>query len=860
VDRLSVVGVAPFAGDTLASIRRARVVLDVGSVVRHLTRGGRIVVREVLLERPTLRLRVLADGRANWDVARSRGGVADSGRAVGVTLRALRITGGALALDDRRSRLAASLSGLDVTLGGDFARDRFTLETRTRADSVSVHFAGVPYLSRARVELVADVDADLRAGRFTLARDTLRVNALALAVDGSVTTGTPDLGLDLTFATPSTAFRDILSLVPAIYARDFARLRTEGRMSVSGRVRGRYGPRAFPSLALRARVANGSFRYPSLPLPARDVSMDLAVTNPGGHVDSTVVALERLHAVIGGRPLDARLVMRTPVSDPDVDLRLTGALDLADVARTVKLDGVRDLAGVVAADVAMRARLSDVDAGHYHRVAARGTVDAGRVTLRSPSGPQPIAVDTAALRFTPRTAELTALVARAGDSDVRATGSLDNLLAFALRDAELRGRATVHSRHLDLNRWRSGESSEVVPVPPNVDFTLDASADRVLHGPLTAANVRGGLRVKDRRATLHDLRMEMLGGTFVANGSYETTVADRPTFDVALRLDGVDIPTAAALGTVQRLAPLARWARGSVSGTLAMKGALDRQMTPLFATLGGEGAIETGPLALQGVPSLARLAEALSLDGLRAPAVAPLRAAFAFAGGRVTVRPFTARLAGMDVGVAGSHGFDQSLRYDLTLAVPRALLGGAAGAAVTRLVGQAGRAGLDVSAADTVRIAARVTGTVTSPAVRVSFAGTGASAREAVQTAARREAEARAAEVKRAADSTLDEARRRAGAQAERLVAEAERQAAAIRAEARDLAATVLREGNARADSLLARATNPAARVAAKLATDRARRAASEHADRVVREADVRADSLVARARRQAAALVPSRE
>ena len=71
-----------------------------------------------------------------------------------------------------------------------------------------------------------------------------------LAFTGSVGLGDENTALDLTFSSPSTDFADILSLVPAIYARDFESLQTSGKMSVSGRGKGAYGPHAFPALAL----------------------------------------------------------------------------------------------------------------------------------------------------------------------------------------------------------------------------------------------------------------------------------------------------------------------------------------------------------------------------------------------------------------------------------------------------------------------------------------------------------------------------------------------------------------------------------------------------------------------------------
>ncbi|HET7456534.1 MAG TPA: AsmA-like C-terminal region-containing protein, partial [Gemmatimonadaceae bacterium] len=530
-----------------------------------------------------------------------------------------------------------------------------------------------------------------------------------------------------------------------------------------------------------------------------------------------------------------------------------------DVRRTVKLDGVQELSGTVAADVATRARLSDVDAGRYDRVAARGTVNVARLALKSSSLPRALMVDTAALALTPRAAEIESFAARIGNSDVRATGSLDNVLGFALRDEELRGRASVSSNRFDLNEWRSDDPTlEVIPVPANVDFALQAAAARVNYGAITATNVRGGLHVKDRRVTLDDLHMDLLGGSVVANGSYETTNTARPTFDLGLKVATVDVPSAfAALVTVQKLAPMAKWAQGSISGDVAMKGALGKDMTPTFDALTGRGTVESERLALQGAPVLAKLSESLALAQLRNPALQALKASFEITNGRVAVKPFDVKVGNTMMRIGGSSGIDQSLAYDLALAVPHADIDAAAGRTVSKLASQAGKAGLDIAAAEVVELGARITGTFTNPTVKPNFAGVASSAREAVQNAARHEVETRVATVKQQVDSVAYAARGRARAEADRMVQEAEQQAATIRAEARTLADSAKANAGRQADALVERATTPSARLAAKVGADRIRKQADQQADRAVREADARADALVAKARQQAAALAP---
>ncbi|HET9684204.1 MAG TPA: AsmA-like C-terminal region-containing protein [Gemmatimonadaceae bacterium] len=857
---LSIVGQQPFAGDTLAVVPSVRIALGLGSVVGFLRHGDPIIVREIVLDRPRLNLRVLPDGRANWDITKPSAAKPSSDRAVGVTLRDLRIRGATVLMEDRKSQLAMSIHGLDESLRGDFASEKFVLSTRTNIDSASIRFAGIPWLSRVALQLDADVDADLRAKRFTFRTDTLRLNQLLLAFAGSVTLGKPDVTLDLAFRTPGTEFRDILSLVPAVYARDFAKFNTAGSMSVSGRVRGPYGPHAFPALALRAQVKNGAFHDPSLPLAARGIFMDLAVDNPGGQLDGTVVNLQRLHLELGSRPVDARLVVRTPVSDPDIDFRLVGAVDLADVARTVKLADVSTLTGLVRADVAMRARLSDVHASRYDRVTASGSANASRVVLRAASLPRAIAVDTAAVLFTPRAAQLTTLALRAGNSDAHASVSLENLLGFALHGEDLRGSGSVTSTRFDLAEWQSKDkTTEVIPVPPRVDFTLAAAADRVTYGAIAMNAVHGILHVKDQRVSLDSLHMGLMGGTVVATGAYDTHDLARPGFDLALQLGSVDIPSSfAALPTVQKLAPIARWAKGSVSGSLAMKGLLAPDMTPVLSGLTGRGDLRTEKLVVQNAPVLEKLSSALSLDQLRSPALGAVRLAFDVADGRVHVKPFDVNAGGVAMTVGGSNGIDQSLEYDLALALPRTALGAATTSAVQRLAARAGSGASSLAAGQVVKLAAQVAGTVTNPTVSTSFAGMASSLADATKGAATAMASERVAEVKQKADSAAVEAQRKASAEAARILAQADSQAASIRAHARAVADSARRVASLRSDSLVARATNPAARFAAQAASDRLKREADQQADRAVREADAKAEGIVAEAKRRAGSVAPA--
>jgi hypothetical protein len=839
LDGLTTVGVGEFQADTLAAVRHLGVVLDLTSVVGNLLGGKPIVVRAIELDQPRLSLIKLPDGSANWDITKKTEETKPqaASKPMAVSLKRFEIKDAAVAFDNRQAKLKASVAGYNQSLSGDFSQKLVAVETRANADTVSVSFAGMPYLNRVKLGLNADVQADLARKSYVLKTTELSLNDLKLAVSGSARSAGKLLGLDLAFKAPSTNFRSILSLVPAVYAHDFAKVKTSGTFTVNGQVKGEYGDSAFPSFALNAKVNDAAFQYPDLPLPARSIFLDLALANPGGSADSTVARLERFHLLLGRNPVDAHMVLRTPLSDPDVDLRVKGKVDLADVRRTLKLEGIQQLTGTIAADAAVRTRMSFIDKKQFDKVAASGSVDVGNLNLKGKTLPLPLAIQQASLRLAPERAQLTSFSGTIGSSDLQAKGAIDNLISYAFRDDTLRGSAAVHSHRFNLDEWRSGKGDlQTIPVPPKIEFALDATVDTLTYDQLKMANARGKLRIKDQRVNLEDFRVNTLGGEIALSGSYDTKNPAKPAFDVGLKMLKVNIPAAfQAFTTVQKLAPVAKYASGQVTTDLHLSGGLDQKMMPIFSGLSGKGTLQTNNVALHDFPGMNKIVDVTKLQILNNPTMQAIRTAFQIKDGRLLLQPFDVKVGPLKMNVAGSNGIDQSLDYKLGLKVPSSLLGSGASQALAGLASKAGQAGIDLSSAQEIPLGVQLTGTVTNPSVKADVGSLASSTTKGAEQAVRQAAT------------------KKVSAEATRLVQAAEKQAADIRQQAQSLADKVKQEGYQQADSLTGKAgNNPLLQAAAKPAADQLRKQSDDKANDIIRAASQRADSVVSAARRQA--------
>jgi hypothetical protein len=877
VNDVLVVGINEFENDTLADIGSFMVTID----LRSLLRGDSYEIRSIRLSDPRLLLKVLPDGTANWDIVKFDEPDPERPPEPGdfrLTLQRVEIRNGHLVYHDDYFTTYIQAHDLNAVLRGDLTADLTTLSTRNATiGSFSLRYDNMPVLSRVKVNLTAEMDADLNDFIFTFRENRLVLNELPVRFDGMIGMPGDDVLMDFTFSAPESEFRNFLSLVPAVYAKDFDQLTTSGTLSLEGFVKGAYAEDEIPAFGLELLVSNGMFQYPAMPGSVTNVNIDARINNPGGDIDLTTVDVPVFKANLAGNPVDARLLLRTPVSDPQIDAFLIGMIDLGQVSTFYPLDEGTTLRGVIDSDLEARGLMSSIEAGRFQEFHAAGRLQVRNLAYQSPEFPDGVEIPTADFRFTPQFMELTAFETRLGESDLAATGRIDNILGFLLDDQLLTGQFDARSNFFNLNQFMEETPEDdpdepmqlsVIKVPENIDFTLSSQFQRILFGDLEINNARGVVRIADQEVVLDNLRMDVLGGSVNLNGSYHTREA-LPRMQMALDISQLDIQrTFEQFNTVQILAPIAQFASGSYSASFSMNTRLDETLMPVFETLSGRGSLRTRMVQVENVPAMTNLADQLHLDVFRELSLRDLTIGFRFAEGAVEKDPFDIRFGESVATVSGRTYFDQTIDYVMNVRLPRQIFGTQANRVLDNLVSQAAGRGIEVSPGETVGLDVVLGGTFFNPEVRFAMSGMMDDIGDQLRDEAGRlirEAEDRVRdEVDRVRDqveeeirTTVDEGRERLqqelDARAEQVMAEANRQAENIRREARNAAETIRREARQQAQRLEDEATGAIAKAAARRAGEALVREADQRAANVETEGDRNAQQLINQAEARAA-------
>ena len=825
VHRFNLWGVDEFAQDTLVSVDKVSVTVNMGSIFS----GNGFDVSQVFVKGADFKAIVLEDGRPNWDVMKpsdepetpqTEEPVSD----IRIQLRKLTVENTRIVYDDRQSNMYMAVENFSSTASGDLGAARTTLNLGAAVEALTFKYGGIPYLSGARVDARVNVDADLENMRFTFNDNSIALNAIQAHIEGMF--AMPEEGsydVDVRLNTEKVGFKELLSMVPAVYAREFASLQASGDVALTAWAKGKMTDDTLPAFEASLEVSNGQFRYPALPQGVDNIQVAASAKHPGGDADLTVIDVRPLQFTMAGNPFSATLNLTTPVSDPAFAVTAKGKIDLGVVKDIYPLEDM-ELNGIFTADLDLKGRLSYIEQELYDRFQASGTLQATDVLVKMNDMPD-VTVNRSLFTFTPKFLQLSETTVGIGRSDITADCRLENYMAFALKGETLKGSLNVRSGLLDLNELmgegetaavQTGETEEspmtAFAVPENIDFDMHVTLSQVYFDNLELSDVKGRVTVRDGRLNMDELSLHTLQGAVVANGYYSTAEnPKRPELNASFRMTGLSFSeTFEKFVAIQKLVPVFEGLHGNFSGLARIETRMDSLMNADLTTLNGDGFLRTGDVNLSGIRALDAIADAVKREDLKDIRVRDLDLQFTIAGGRVSTQPFDIGIGSdMNLNLSGSTGIDQTIDYTGKLKLPVA-------------------AGL---AASLTTVDLKIGGTFTSPTVSVDMKGMAQQAVENVR------------------EMATEEALNKIGQALGIDISNAENQRAALIEQAQKAGQQLVDEAQKQSDRLVEQANNALAKAAARKAGDALVNEAQKQADALVVKATEEGDKLVEKAK-----------
>jgi hypothetical protein len=847
INNVLVVGVNEFKDDTLANIGLLSTDINLKSVLS----GGPYQVNSVIIDKARLLGKILKSGKANWDIAKTDSAAttpeaADTAATkFSLKLKEFKMSDCYIVYDDAESNMYSKLENLNYTLKGDFTQDDFLMSNVLDIAKTTFKMDGVAYLSNVHTAAKADINMNMPQFKFTFKENEFNLNDLTLGLDGFILMPDTNIDMDIKFSAKQTEFKAILSLIPSVYSKDFASIKTSGKLALDGYAKGRYNAVEMPAFGVNLSIKNAMFKYPSLPKSVDNINVDVKVLNPTGVLDATTIDVNTFHVELAGNPIDLKAHVKTPISDPGIKATLKGLINLASVKDFVPLEKGDNLSGTIKSNISIDGNMSTIDKKEYDKFKAEGTLEINEMNYKTASLPFEVMLNKMILDFSTQYVALTAFDAMLGKSDVKATGRIENFMQYVFKNDLIKGSFAITSNLMDLNEMMGSSTttaaatpstavdsaaaasatSAAFAVPANIDFNLDAKINKVLYTNMVIENMVGNIVVRNEKLSMNNLKMNTMGGALTMDGYYESTNIKKPTTSLNLKIENFDIQnTFNTFNSVQKLAPVGKYAKGLFTATLEnFKVGLNEQMSPDLTTVDANGVFKTKKVNVGGFPPFMKLGEALKIDQLKSMDITDLSLKYFIKNGRLNLEPFDTKINAVKTNISGSTGLDQTIDYKWKMEIPRSMFGTAANSALNGLLSQANAAaGTNVALGEKINVNALFGGTVMKPTIKTSMKDEGKSAVATVTT--------------QALNAGIDKAL----VEAQKILEDAKAQCEKSKEDARLAAEKAKQEGYAAADQLVEQAGNPLAKIAAKKGAEIAKKKVDQKVQKMIEDAEAK--------------------
>ncbi len=446
----------------------------------------------------------------------------------------------------------------------------------------------------------------------------------------------------------------------------------------------------FPKTKGGINLQNGWLKTSYYPNPISDIKFVANVQNAKGTFDDIKIAVTPASFVFEGNPVYVNATISN-FEDVIYDATIKGELNIGRIYKVFSQEGL-DVTGYAKADLSLKGRQSYATTGQYNKLNNKGTLVLKDIKATSESFPKPFNLKEGYFTFQNEKMKFDKFQAYYGKSDFALNGYLLNTINYFIESkGTLKGSFTMKSKLINVDEFMALEDGEnkdmkpeveaakatnpkmsgVVVLPTNLDVSLTANADKVEYTGLVLNNLNGKVGIAKGKIYLDNTTFNIIDCKVRIDAGYDDESPMSANFNVQFRAKDFDIKRAyREIPLFHELVTAAEKSEGIISLDYTLKGDLDGNMSPIYASLQGGGTVSVRDVKVSGLKMFGGISKKTGSDGLNNPNLKDIQIKTTIDNNLIRIHPFTFKVAGFRPTVKGTTSFDGLLDVRVRLGLP----------------------------------------------------------------------------------------------------------------------------------------------------------------------------------------------
>lgn len=458
-----------------------------------------------------------------------------------------------------------------------------------------------------------------------------------------------------------------------------------GLLKIDATAKGNYDAASnkFPLTVADINLQNASIKTSYYPNPISNINISAKAINAGGSLKDQELTIQPASFSFEEKPFEVTASFKN-FEDILYDVKAKGELDIAKIYKVFSQKGI-DVTGFVKADLRLQGKQSDAINKHYGRLNNEGTLELKDIATTTEYLPKPFVIKEGEFKFRQDKMWFNNFKAAYGQSDMSMNGYLQNVIAYALSSSGvLKGNFQLQSGYFNVDEWMvygspqldsavRTDSAEtgVVVIPANLDLNVSANAAKVNFNGVQIDKARGNLLISNGKLMLKQTGFKLVGSETVMDASYASEGIHKAAFDFKINAKDFDVKKAYdSIKLFREMATAAGKTQGIISLDYTLKGKLDGNMQPVYASLDGGGVLSVKQVKVKGFKLFTAVSRKTGKDSVANPDLSKVDIKSKIKNNIITLERFKVKMAGFRLRMEGQTSFDGKLKLRMRLGLP----------------------------------------------------------------------------------------------------------------------------------------------------------------------------------------------
>jgi AsmA protein len=429
------------------------------------------------------------------------------------------------------------------------------------------------------------------------------------------------------------------------------------------------------------QLQKGKIKTPWYPQAIQNISMATSMECNTGKMEDARLLLQPVSFVFEEQPFELQASLEN-FNDLVYDLQAKGVLDLGKIYQVFRIKEY-NVSGRLDADLHLKGTQADASAGRVEKLSNMGTLKMQQVYFSSVDFPYPFEIPSGTLEVENEKAWLRNTTLRYNANDFLLNGYAAGFAGYYLQNKPLTLRLTTNGRNLVVNDFMpvantledsaaaQPTATGVVMLPGNIDFVLQSRFDNIQYNQNSIKAFSGTLQLRDSKLDMQQTKFSVAGAKVNMDGSYAPVNNDSARFSIHLKADSFDIKRAYnEVPLFRELASSAAYASGLVSVDYQLKGALNKEMMPVYPSIAGGGEVKLEEVQVKGMKLFGAVSKATGKDSVNNPKLKAVVVRSTIANNIISIERTKMKVFGFRPRLEGKVSLDGDLWLKFRLGLP----------------------------------------------------------------------------------------------------------------------------------------------------------------------------------------------